>query len=351
MLIKRQLILNDYKTAEDGLWTLASCKITKAAQVQNFVSVPGRFAPLDFSTVLTDGQPYYGNAALDATLESSEGSREERRDRIQRMTTLLDGEIARIVHPDFPGRYMTGRVQVTPDYNDLAHCAVKVSAVLEPWLYNDAETVVQSSLPSEETGKNLLDIPDMTVSGSHPYTSDLVGDFELPSGEYTLSARYAHKGTLSGQISIREYGTMDKYLTTVTLRPGNSGVATVTFTVPDGVQGIRIYLYSNVSSSAGNTSVTISEVMVNEGPTALDYEPYYVLGDKLFTLTNSGKLAVIPTIEVTDSATLLWGNYTKTLSKGVYQLPDLFLTHGKHYVVCKGEGTVKFTYREAVLAG
>lgn len=219
---KRQLILNEYKTAEDGLWTLSACKITKALQVQNFVDVPGRFAPLDFSTTLTDGQPYYGNALLDATLESSEGTRDERRDRILHMTTLLDGVTARIIHPDFPGRYMTGRVQVTPDFNSLAYCVVTVSAVLEPWLYNDQAT----------------------------------------------------------------------------------------------------------------------EVLVNLTSTA-----------KTITLTNSGKLGVCPTLEVTGSATLVYGTYTWELSAGTYQLPDLFLTTGSHSIKCKGSGSVSFTYREAVLAG
>ena len=219
---KRQIILNDYRTADDGLWTLSACKITKAPQVQNFQEVPGRFAPLDFSTTLTEGRPYYGNALLDAILESSEGTREERRDRILHLTTLLDGETARIVHPDFPDRYMVGRVQVTPDFNSLAYCVVAVSAVLEPWLYNDKATEVS---------------------------------VELTTAEQTI------------------------------------------------------------------------------------------------TLTNSGKLSVCPTLEVTGSATLIFGQYTKTLSAGAYQLPELFLTTGAHSIKCKGSGSVTFTYREAVLAG
>lgn len=222
MLTKRQLILNDYKTAEDGLWTMSSCKITKAAQVQTFISVPGRFAPLDFSTTLTDGQPYYGSAKLTAVLESSEGNREARSSRILHMTTLLDGEKVRIIHPDFPGKYMVGRVEVVPDFNGLAYCSVKVSAVLEPWLYNEAETEV------------------------------------------------------------------------------------------------------NVNLSATEQTVT---------------------------LTNSGKMAVVPIVEVTDEATLVWGEYSKTLSAGAYQLPDLCLVPGDHSVVCSGSGSVTFIYREAVLAG
>jgi hypothetical protein len=56
---KRRIILGTYNTARDGLWTLRSWKLTKPKQVQNFLAVPGRHAPLDYSTYMTDGQPYY----------------------------------------------------------------------------------------------------------------------------------------------------------------------------------------------------------------------------------------------------------------------------------------------------
>ena len=257
----------------------------------------------------------------------------------------------RIVHPDHPNSYHIGRLQVVPEYNDLAHCAVSLSAVLEPWRYNNAETVKQANLPSTETSENLLDIPDVTASGSHPYANVLVGDFELPSGEYTFTAKYKHQGTLNGQISIREYGTLDKYLDTAWINAGTSGKATITFTVPEGAKGIRIYLYSNITASAGDTSVTLSNIMVNEGPTAFEYVPYYTAGDQALTLSNDGKLAVLPTVRVTGGpVSLTWGGQTKSLNAGTHQLPDLYLTPGKHYVVCSGNGSVTFTYREAVLA-
>lgn len=220
-MAKRQLILNGYKTAEDGLFTLASCKITKASQVQTFVSVPGRFAPLDLSTTLTDGQPYYGSAGFDAVLESSEGTREERQSRIDELVNLLDGYQVQIIHPDRPSSYMVGRVQVAPEYNDLVHCAVKVSAVCEPWFYNQDETVRSFSL--------------------------------------TAAAQ---------------------------------------------------------------------EV----------------------TLTNSARMAVVPTIETTGEATLVYRNFTWTLSAGLHQLPDLYLTPGGHQVTLSGSGKVTFTYREGALA-
>ena len=220
-MAKRQLILNDYQTAVDGLWTLSSCKITKATQVQSFVSVPGRFSPLDLSTASTDGVPYYGNAKLEAVLESSEGTRAERQERIEQMTNLLDGYSVKIIHPDHPERYLVGRVTVNKQYNDLVHCAVKVTATCEPWLYNAEETVITEDATSTE---------------------------------------------------------------------------------------------------------------------------------QIVELTNSGRLAMAPKVNVYEAATIAYGDFTQTLSSGTYYLPDLFLTPGTHEVVLSGSGTVSFTYREAVLA-
>lgn len=232
MLTKRQLILDEYKTAEDGLWTLARCKITKASQVQTYVQVPGRYAPIDYSTALTDGLPYYGSASLEVVLESSEGTRAERQARIDYLLNRFDGMIAQIVHPDHPNHYHTGRLTITPEYNDLAHCSVKITSKIEPWRYNNEETVVTADLD-------------------------------------------------------------------------------------------------------------------------------YSAGAQTITLTNAGKLAVCPMIEIVGQPVqFIYGEYTTTLSKGTYQLPDIFLTTGQHDIQCgatkgvNGEtSTVTFRYREAVLAG
>lgn len=224
---KRKIIFGTYDTALDGLWTLREWKLSKPAQVQNFVTVPGRFAPLDLSTYLTDGQPYYDSRSLEAVLESSEGDRLEREDRINLMVNHLDGRSMNIYLPDDPAHYVVGRVQVQPDYNDPAHCTVKVSAVCEPWRYAAEETV------------------------------------------HTLNATTAQQSA---------------------------------------------------------------------------------------KLINSGRLAVVPTLEVTGTVHLTFGVSSWDLSAGTYSLPDLYLTPGTglvmpgvHEVFYSGAGTVKITYREAVL--
>ena len=218
-MIKRQLILNGYKTAEDGLFTLASCKITKASQVQTFVSVPGRFAPLDLSTTLTDGQPYYGSAKLDAVLESSEGTREERQERIEQMTNLLDGYTVTIIHPDHPRRYMVGRVQITKDYNDPVHCKVKVSAVCEPWLYSSMQTSV--TVTAAATAKTVTLVNSGRLASAP--TLEVTGAVNLSYG--------VHSWALSAGV----YQLPELYLTPGTHQVGYSGSGSVTFTYKEGV--------------------------------------------------------------------------------------------------------------------
>lgn len=72
---------------------------------------------------------------------------------------------------------------------------------------------------------------------------------------------------------------------------------------------------------------------------------------KTATLTNAGRLSVVPLLEITTTSTvnLTFGTVTWALSAGSYKLPDFRLTQGAHKLEYKGAGTVKITFREAVL--
>ena len=188
---KRKLLIGDYDTAADGLWTLASCMLTKGAQVQTFVPVLGRVAPLDLSTYLTDGQPYYDNAILEAVLESSEGDRLARKLRIDLMVNYLDGQTMKIYLPDDPDHYLIGRAQINKEYNDLAHCAVRVNAVCHPWLYAADETVVNLTATEAEQTAQLLNYGRLAVVPTLVVTGEVrIGygarSWALSAGEYTL---------------------------------------------------------------------------------------------------------------------------------------------------------------------
>lgn len=226
MITKRKLILSGYDTAIDGLWTMSACKLTKALQLQTFIDVPARYAPLDASTALTDGEPYYGSASLYAYFESSEGDLAARQTRIDAMVNFLDGRSVQIVHPDHPNHYLIGRIQVTPDFNDLAHCAVEVNAVCDPWFYATDPTVVQLAAAEEAQTAQLVNAGRMAVVPTILVDGDVhlvygTSSWELSSGEYALPDLLLTPGTAYNQAAVHEISY--------------SGTGTITFTYREAV--------------------------------------------------------------------------------------------------------------------
>lgn len=74
--------------------------------------------------------------------------------------------------------------------------------------------------------------------------------------------------------------------------------------------------------------------------------------EQVAVLTNSGRLTVSPMIEITGDGAmvnLVFGAASWSLGPGFYQLPDLILKQGDARLTYSGAGTVKITYREAVL--
>jgi hypothetical protein len=168
---KRKIIIGTYDTAVEGLWTLSAWAFGKAVAHENYADVPGHSGPLDLSTVLTDNEPYYGSREFEAVLESSEGSRLEREQRINSMINRLDGWRFNIILPDDPLHYINGRVRVEKIYNDPAHASVRVTATCDPWRYNSSETVVGLIATEAEQTVALINngrlsvVPTVTVTG------------------------------------------------------------------------------------------------------------------------------------------------------------------------------------------
>lgn len=219
---KRKIVFGRYDTAVHG-WTLAGWQFSPAEEKTNFVDKPGGDGSWDLSTALTDGLARYHNRTLTVALETSEGDRLAREATIRDMVNRLDGMRLDIELPDDPDHHITGRVHVAREYNDMAHAAVSVSAICDPWKYNNTDTVIQLT--------------------------------------------------------------------------------------------------------AGTT-------------------------EQIARLVNNGRRAVVPTLTVAGtgaSVRLVYGTVSRSLSAGTYQLPDLLLTPGAHALTYSGTGTVKITYREAVL--
>lgn len=217
---KRGFIIGSYDTAAQ-LWTLTEWELSPPEQVTNFVQVPGRRAGgLDMSTVLTDGDPVYGSRTLTATFETSEGTRLERKNRIDTMVNWLDGWRLNITIPDDPMRYIVGRVSVKPIYNDLAHASVQVTAVCEPWRYNVAETLV-----TLEAGNTV-----QTTTLPNAGRLAMVPLLAVTGGEVLLV-----KGTASWALGVGTYALPDLLLPSGGTVISYSGSGSMTFTYREAV--------------------------------------------------------------------------------------------------------------------
>lgn len=215
---KRKIIIGTYDTALEGLWTLTAWTFSKAIAQEYYADVPGHNGPLDLSTVLTDGEPYYGSREFEAVLESSEGSRLEREQRIEYMINRLDGWRFNIILPDDTLHYINGRVRVEKLYNDPAHASVRITATCDPWRYNNAETVVGLIATSTEQTESLINmgrravVPDITITGGTVTLIFKANDTErtwtLSPGEYTIADIFLKTGAASlrysgaGQITL-----------------------------------------------------------------------------------------------------------------------------------------------------
>lgn len=203
---KRKIIIGTYDTALEGLWTLTGWAFSSPQHKTSYADVPGHSGPLDLSTVLTDGEPYYDSRQFEATFESSEGTRLEREERINDMINKLDGWKFNIILPDDALHYITGRVRVEKIYNTPAHASVRVSAVCDPWRYNNTETVVGLIATAEEQTVTLINrgrlsvVPTIDVLGGSVLLKFTVGDdirsWDPGEGRHIIGDIYLKTGSV-----------------------------------------------------------------------------------------------------------------------------------------------------------
>ena len=124
----------------------------------------------------------------------------------------------KIYLPDDPDHYMVGRVQMYPEYNDLAHCAVRVSAVCDPWLYAKDETVVTLTAQTADQTAYLFNYGRLAVAPTVVTTGEVnitygTSSWALSAGEYVLPGLYLTPGQGLGRpgvhsITYRGSGTI-----------------------------------------------------------------------------------------------------------------------------------------------
>lgn len=72
--------------------------------------------------------------------------------------------------------------------------------------------------------------------------------------------------------------------------------------------------------------------------------------EKTQALANAGRRTAVPLLTITGGTVLLkYGGFSWSLGAGTYQLPDLILPQGGGTLTYSGAGTLRISYREAVL--
>lgn len=216
---KRKITFGSYDTAAHG-WTLTEWQLSPAEEKTNFVDIPGADGSADLSTAMTGGIPRYYDRELTAYFECSEGDRLSREAKIREMVNTLSGMRVDIELPDDPYHHISGKIHVARDYNDLAHCAVSVTATCRPWKESNTETKVTLAAQTGEQKALLVNngrraaVPLLTVSGTGADVRLVYGTASkaLSAGTYkwpallltpgTHEIAYSGKGTLV--ISYRE---------------------------------------------------------------------------------------------------------------------------------------------------
>ena len=370
MQTKRKILFNNYDTAVDGLWTLAACVLGDAEPVTNYISVPGRLSgPIDASTALT-GDVLYNSRTLSARLESSEGTRQEREERINQMVHQLHGQRVQIRLPDDETHYLVGRLSIKREYNDLAHAAVAVSAVCEPWRYENEDTFVAAWL----CGKNIFDNQNLVALVRNYCEAEPINSGVRCISKNTIATMYvclkvAPVEHLVGQTITASYNATASGANTPYVRIGyrnadgtskvmsNSSEysGSVSLTVDagalDNYDYVCLWLYSNNKGTAAvDDYIDYTNLQIELGAVATEYEAYTAgASSPVSIVLAAARRPVVPVVMVQGEVGLQYDGKNYMLGEGAHLLPDLHITQDGKTVKVSGNGAVTFNYRKAVL--
>lgn len=154
-------------------------------------------------------------------------------------------------------------------------------------------------------GKNLLNIPDTVVEGSHAWCNTSIGSYELDPGTYTISVDFIQQGTDTSRVTIstRKYEAVTVQLAG-TSSEEESGKLKLTFTIPDEEKGFTLYAYSNTTANALETSCAFSNFQIEKGKIATEYTPF--IDASMVELTRCGKAIFSKSSQVVSGVEKPW---------------------------------------------
>lgn len=356
------IMFDDVHSFYDLNLVLSAVNIPPATVKTNFVNNPGGDGSWDLTEA--HGKVLYNDRNCTFTLSVlPEDDFEEKKTEV---SNLLNGRRCKIALDKDPGYYWIGRVSVNSYETSKKLRKIVLGAVVAPYKLKSNKTVV--FLPC--CGKNLVSnnpdswesIYDISISNNvmTSLNSNGASNFAymtaiLPKGSFVCS------GTFQGNVRFlaQLFDSDGNMLTDQDISFGafNSyykgfffGASPQVLRIPDRVAYWRFgVVFTSSDASLQNKNVTISNLQLEMGQTATEFEPFTPNADpQQITLINARK-TVCPSIIVADEATVTFSGGEVHLGEGTHKVLDLQLHEGETPVTVSGTGSVTFVYQEGDL--
>jgi hypothetical protein len=219
------------------------------------------------------------------------------------------------------GGYGTGDCRISNIQIETGETATDYEPYIDP-----------STVTVKRCGKNLVNVADLTVERSNAWSSEHLGNFELPSGKYTASLNFAQRGDVTHvSISARKYGVAEVTYANVSSN-SPSGKMKMTFEIPEGEYGTTLYVYTNCTADVLNTKCLFSNIQVESGDIATDFEAYKEITEIIPSSdgTVSGVTSVYPNMTIlTDTeGAIVECEYNRDTNKVIEKLTNAIIALG-----------------------
>ena len=172
-------------------------------------------------------------------------------------------------------------------------------------------------------GKNLFHINECNLETTEPWGAKRIGDIDIRTGKYVASCNFKQVGADKSEValSIRNKDDVTQIIKTVK-STDVEGSLICTFDVGEGVNGVVLFLYSNVTESYLSTECDFTHIQIEAGESATDFEVYK--GKETYTPDENGDVtvkSVSPTMTLTtnNGNVTLSCEYNKDLNKCISQ--------------------------------
>lgn len=172
-------------------------------------------------------------------------------------------------------------------------------------------------------GKNLFHINECNLETTEPWGAKRIGDIDIRTGKYVASCNFKQVGADKSEValSIRNKDDVTQIIKTVK-STDVEGSLICPFDVGEGVNGVVLFLYSNVTESYLSTECDFTHIQIEAGKSATDFEVYK--GKETYTPDENGDVtvkSVSPTMTLTtnNANVTLSCEYNKDLNKCISQ--------------------------------